>query len=168
MGILDDNYAEGTPEENFVLDVAKFAQTYDHESWMAMTEYVRKNCKKITGKLCWKKYHYFAISRNVTDREWIEKTRSYKEVPAKHKIIIASESYFKDSWGRGQCVVFRCTGKTGPKEKRGQWYNASRDSFNPILSSGWKFSEYDIYEIPTGLFEYLWAFLPHQKTSDNN
>ena len=163
MGILDEDLINGTPEEDFVLNVATFAKTYDNELWEAMREYASKHFTKISGKLCWKKYHYFAITKPGKYPKW--NGEKYVDCEKPKKLIIASECLIKDSWGRYDCVVFRATGKTGPKERRGQWFKTHRSQDDPVLSSGWKFSDYDIYQIPADMIGYLYGFLPHKPES---
>lgn len=160
MGLLNKDLINGTPEEEFAFNVMQFSKNYDEESWRALREYAKQNFYKNDRKLCWKKYHYFAITRREKMYRW-NGVRNV-ETDAPRKLIIASESLIKDSWGRSECVVFRCTGKTGPKKKRGQWFSTTRSQENPVLSAGYKFDEYDIYRIPTDLIEFLWDFLPHR------
>lgn len=160
MGILDADLINGTPEEEFAFNVLQFSKNYDKESWQALTDYAKKHFTKQDRKLCWRKHHYFAITRNEKSRRW--NGEKYVECDAPRKIIIASECLIKNDWGNYDCVTFRCTGKTGPKDRRGQWFPIYRSQENPVLSTGYKFSEYDIYQIPTELISFLWDFLPHK------
>lgn len=165
--ILNDDLINGTPEEDFAFNVLEFSKTYSKESWQALYDYATKHFKKIGGKMCWKKYCYFAISKPTQRSRWNSKKNDYNKYEVPGKLIIASECYVKNSWGRCDCVVFRAIGNVGPKDRRGQWYKDIRNSENPILSSGWKFSEYEIFQIPVDMFGFLWDFLPHKPVENN-
>lgn len=160
--ILNENLIDGTPEEEFAFAALDFSRTYSDTAYKTMQEYAKKNFTKISGKLCWKKYCYFAISKPTQRSRWNPKKNDYDRYEAPGKIIITSECYVKDSWGRGECVVFRATGKTGPKDRRGQWFKTYRTQDDPILSSGWKYSDYEIFQMPVDMFGFLYDFLPHK------
>lgn len=79
--------------------------------------------------------------------------------------ILASEIYKPGNLGWPRCKVFKATGR-GPKERRCQWFEIYRAPDNPILSSGWKFSNYDIFEVPEEFFAFAYDFLPKQSKTD--
>lgn len=155
--ILSDNLIEGTPEENFAMSILAYTKTFSEAAWEEIVKYVESNFTQNDRKLCWKKYSYIAISKS---KRVFNYRNGNMEDDNVHRLIIASELINKDEWGRGKCNVFRYIGKVGPKDRRGQWYECNRSQENPVLASGWQFSDYKIYRIPLDMANFLFDFLP--------
>lgn len=155
--ILNDDLIKGCPEEEFAIMVFAFSQNKTEDNYNELYQFATKHFKKNSGKLCWKKYHYFAI----TNPKQYERAKRLTWKRLELNAIIASEAYQPRPTGYPKCKVYR-TSKHGPKERRCQWFELHRSQDNPILSSGWKFTDYDIFEISEEMFEFLWNFLPHQ------
>lgn len=160
--ILDEGLVLESPDEAFTFDVLEFSKTYDVEVFKRMYGYITQNFEKIRGKMCWKKYHYIAVTKLPFVERWLTDKRNYESAPP--KLIIASELLDNEGKSRWEtyCRVFKAVGKRGALNKRGQWYNDSRTSENPILSSGWKYRDYDIFILPESTIETLYTYLPHQ------
>lgn len=155
--ILTNDLINGCPEEEFSIMLATFSQNKTEELHKLLHDFATEHFKKISGKMCWKKYHYFGIiSPGAYERS---KRSSWKRMEL--NAILASEKYNATSkWPR--CKVFR-TSRHGSKERRSQWFEIHRSRDNPILSSGWKFNDYDIFEVPEEFFAFAYDFLPkHQ------
>lgn len=160
--ILNNDLIMESPEEAFTYDVLDFSRSYDVEVFRRIYGFVSKNFEKIHGKLCWKKYHYIAVSKMSHVERWLTDKNHYESTPP--RIIIASELLDNDNKARWQikCRVFKAIGNRGKKERRGQWYDDNRTNQNPILSSGYEFRNYDIFMIPENVIEMLYTYLPHQ------
>lgn len=110
------------------------------------SKHFEPNCKK----LCWKKYRYIAIAP-PTDNRW----QNYKGPKV---IIAADESLFT---GRGwRTYVYKWIGPVGRKERRAQWHKEARSQENPVLSTGYKFSDFKIFLLPEEVWQVLWDMLP--------
>lgn len=161
--ILDENLVTGTPEEHFAADVLEFSKTYNVEAYRRIYEYASKHFERLKGKLCWKKYHYFAITNSNWVDRWLE-GKKVGQLGASPKLIVGSE-LLEDTtktWST-RCMVFRAIGNVGPKNRRSAWFKIYRDSFNPVITSGWKFREYDIFMIPRKDIDALVNFLPYSE-----
>ena len=164
--ILDEGLVLESPEEAFTYDVLEFSKTYDIETFKRIYGYVSQNFERIHGKMCWKKYHYIAVTKLPFVERWLTDKHHYES--ASPRLIIASELLDNKNKSRWeiQCRVFKSIGKFGKIDRRSQWYNDTRNGENPIISSGWKFRDYDIFMVPDSTIEMLYTFLPHQ-TKEN-
>ena len=158
--ILDENFINGCPEEEFALLIAAFMQNRTEETHKALYDFAFSHFRKLDRKMCWKKYHYIGI---INPTAYKQSQNSWRKCEL--TAILASEIYKRGNLGWPRCKVFKATGR-GPKERRCQWFEIHRDQDNPILSSGWKFSNYDIFEVPEEFFAFAYDFLPKQSKTD--
>lgn len=155
--ILNNDLINGSPEEEFAIMLASFSQNKTEELHKQLHDFATKHFKKLCGKMCWKKYHYFGITNPGVYKQ--SRHCSWKRMEL--NAILASESYNCTS-AYPRCKIYR-TSRHGPKERRSQWFELHRSQDNPILSSGWKFNDYDIFEVPEEFFAFAYDFLPKQQ-----
>lgn len=146
MSILSENLMDGTWEEELALLISLLPKTNNQNAHDTIKKILDEHLKRNDRRLCWNKYRYIAITP-PTDRPL-----AY----AGTKLIIAGELNTPND----KCEYWRWIGNVGKKTNRGVWSRDWRSQDNPILSTGWKFSNYKIYIIPDDLWGILKSYLP--------
>lgn len=147
MGVLSDDIYNDDWRVELAMQIANLYTNPSQEAFDVINSICGEHFMRNDRKLNWNKNRYIAVSHPMHSRH-----------NQTHVIIAADEDLIR---GHGwRTYVYKWTGPTGPKDRRAQWHRVHRGQDNPVLSTGYKFSEYIIYILPEDAWNVLWDILP--------
>lgn len=150
MGILSDDVYNDDWRVELGMYIAALHTDPSQERFDIIKSICSKHLKRNDKRLCWKLNRYLAIAPPDDDR-W----KNYKGAKV---IIAADESILRGSGWKTH--VYKWIGPTGRKDRRAQWHKEVRGQENPILSTGYQYSNFTIYLLPEDAWKVLFDMLP--------
>lgn len=150
MGILSNDIYNDDWRVEFGMYIMGLHTDPSQERFDTINSICSKHLKRNDRRLNWKSNRYLAIAP-PNDDQW----KDYKGA----KIIIAADEELLSGSG-WRTYVYKWIGPVGHRNKRAQWYKAARSQANPILSTGYHYSNYNIYILPDDVWKLLFDMLP--------